>query len=64
MTKIDKKVILNLVGINNHAFAIMGAFKKAAKKQGWTEEEINVVIEEAKSGDYQHLLSTITNYTE
>ncbi len=59
---IDKTVNLNLVGVNGNAFMIMGVFKRQAKKEGWTPEEIKQVIDEAKSGDYVHLLATIKNY--
>ena len=61
---IDKTVNLNLVGVNGNAFMIMGVFKRQAKKEGWTPEEIKQVIDEAKSGDYVHLLATIENHCE
>jgi len=38
---------------------VLGAFKKAARQQGWTPEEIDLVVKEAMSGDYDHLLATI-----
>lgn len=62
--KVSKKVELDLVSINGNAFAVMGAFSKAARRQGWTPEEIKVVMDEAQSGDYDHLLQTIISYTE
>ena len=61
---IEKTVNLNLVGVNGNAFMIMGVFKRQAKKEGWTLEEIKQVIDEAKSGDYVHLLATIENHCE
>ncbi|WP_396602060.1 hypothetical protein [Algibacter sp. R77976] len=61
---IDKTVNLNLVGVNGNAFMIMGVFRKQAKKEGWTSEEIEDVMTEAKSGDYNHLLATIENHCE
>lgn len=61
---IDKTVNLNLVGVNGNAFMIMGVFRKQAKKEGWTPEEIEDVMTEAKSGDYYHLLATIENHCE
>jgi len=57
-----KKISLKLEGLNGNAFSIMGAFSKQAKREKWTQEEVNKVIEEAKSGDYNHLLQTIMNY--
>ena len=58
-----KKVQLDLVGINGNAFAIMGAFQTAAKRQGWDKAEIEVVLDEAMSGDYDHLLQTLITHT-
>jgi hypothetical protein len=59
-----KKVNLKLVGLDGNAWAILGAFSAAAKKQGWTKEEIDKVVEEAMSGDYDHLLQTIIRNVE
>lgn len=61
---IEKTVNLNLIGVDGNAFMIMGVFKKQAKKEGWTLEEIEQVMDEAKSGDYVHLLATIENHCE
>ena len=59
-----KQVILELVGINGNAFAILGAFRNAAREQGWTEKEIHDVQYEAMAGDYNHLLATIMENTK
>ena len=65
MKKVIKKTVnLNLVGVNGNAFMIMGVFRRQAKKEGWTQEEIDLVLTEAKSGDYNHLLATIENHCE
>ncbi|MCI2229939.1 hypothetical protein MC378_12245 [Polaribacter sp. MSW13] len=61
---IEKTVNLNLIGVDGNAFVIMGFFRKQAKKEGWTSEEIEQVMEEAKSGNYHHLLATIENHCE
>lgn len=57
------KVKLNLIGLNSNAFVLLGAFRKAALKQGYSEESVNEVIENAKSGDYNHLLSVLLENT-
>jgi hypothetical protein len=62
--KINKTVNLDLVGIDGNAYSIMGAFRRQARREGWSQEEINLVIEEAQSGDYDHLLATIVSYCE
>lgn len=59
---IKKKVKLKLVGIDGNAFAIMGAFARQAKREKWTEDEINAVLTEAKKGDYHHLVGTIMDH--
>jgi hypothetical protein len=61
---IQKTVSLTLIGINGNAFAIMGAFIKQAKRENWTQDEIDTVINEAQSSDYNHLLTTIDNHCE
>lgn len=54
-----KFVKLTLVGLDGNAFSLMGEFRYRAKKQGWTDAEIDKVIEECESSDYQHLLATL-----
>jgi hypothetical protein len=56
---VQKKVKLKLVGLDSNAYSIMGAFSNAARKDKWTDEETNTVLDEAMSGDYDHLLATI-----
>jgi hypothetical protein len=50
--------------MNGNAFAIMGAFSRQAKEENWTADEINDVIDEATSGDHDHLLQTILAHVE
>lgn len=61
---IEKTVNLNLIGVNGNAFMIMGVFRKQARNESWSQDEIDAVITEAKSGDYNHLLATIENHCE
>lgn len=61
---VDKKVQIELVGLDGNAFSIMGAWSGAAKRQGWTKEEIDAVLAEAESGDYDNLLSVIMRHSE
>jgi len=60
----DKKINLNLVGLNGNAFSLMGAFQSQAHKEGWKQEDIDEVLTEAKSSDYNHLLVTLMNHCE
>lgn len=58
------KVKLDLRGLDGNAFVLLGAFRKAAQRQGFPETEIDAVLNEAKSGDYNHLLSVLIAHTE
>lgn len=58
------KVTLELEGLDGNAFAILGAFTKAAKMQNIPKEDIDAVIEKAMSGDYNHLIQTIMENIE
>ena len=59
-----KMVHMYLVGEDGNAFAILGRFQRAAKQQGWTQEEIKSVMDRATSGDYTSLLGTIQGYVD
>jgi hypothetical protein len=54
-----KTVNLELVGLDGNAFALMGAFSKQAKREGWSKEEIDAVLAECNAGDYDYLLQTL-----
>ena len=58
----DKQIKLNLVGLDGNAFSLMGAFQRQAKKEKWTSEEIKEVLDEAMTGDYDHLLYTLDSH--
>lgn len=56
-------VKLNLFkrGVDGNAFSLLGLFRKTAQRQGFTDEQINPIIEDAKKGDYSHLVYTLTS---
>ena len=58
------KVKMELVGLDGNAFSLMGAWKQAARRQGWSKEDIDPVIEKCMSGDYNNLLCTLMDNTE
>ncbi len=64
MGTVTKKVKLQLVGLNGNAFALMGAFQRQARREGWTPEEIRAVLTECKSGDYDHLLCVLMDHCD
>ena len=54
-----KKITLTLTGLDGNAFALLGAFRRQARKEGWTDIEIAEVNDEATSGDYARLVTTL-----
>ena len=62
--KVNKKVDLSLLHLDGNAFYLIGAFRKQARKEGWTSEEIEEVTNECASGDYDHLLQTLMSVCE
>ena len=60
----SKTVNLDLTSIDGNAFSLMGHFQKQARREGWTKEEIDKVLKECRSGDYDNLVATLTQYCE
>jgi hypothetical protein len=58
-----KPIKLNLVGLDGNAYSLMGAFRRAARKQGRTPEEIKAVLDDCMSANYDHLLQTLVLHT-
>jgi hypothetical protein len=58
------EVKVQLVGNDGNAFSILGNCKTAAKKAGLTKKQIDEFLNEAMSGDYDHLLGTCMEYFE
>jgi hypothetical protein len=56
--------ILDLTDLDGNAFAIMGAWQRAARAAGWQPDKITAVIKDASSGDYDHLLQVILAHSE
>ena len=52
----NSKVIIDLDGPDGNAFFLLGSARKFAKQLGKTEKEINAIIEDMKSGDYENLI--------
>lgn len=62
MNIVNKQVKLQLVGLDGNAFALMGAFSQRARREGWTKDEIDAVLKECQSSDYNHLLATLADH--
>ena len=61
---VNKRVKLELVGLDGNAFNLLGQFARQARHEGWTQEEIDKVRDEAMNGDYDHLLATLMEHCE
>jgi len=59
-----KTVNLDLTTIDSNAFNLMGQFQRQARREGWTKEEIDVVLAECKTGDYNHLVATLMQHCD
>ncbi len=57
------KIVVELVGEDGNAFAIIGRVSKALKRGGHGDL-VNEFTKEAMSGDYDHLLQTAMEYVE
>jgi hypothetical protein len=49
---------VKLIGEDGNAFAILGKVQRELRKAGASEKELNQYLNEATSGDYDHLLRT------
>lgn len=56
MTTKTERPVVRLIGQNGNAFMILGLCQRAAKKAGWSQEKIDKVMTDMRSGDYNHLL--------
>lgn len=52
-----------LVGQNSNACNLLGGWADAATKNGWNKEDVDKVIEEATSSDYENLLRVLTTHS-
>jgi len=59
-----KNIKLSLEGIDGNAYSLMGAFRRQARLEDWTKEEIDEVLHEAMSEDYDHLVSTLISHCD
>ena len=55
MTELEKPQ-LELVGYDGNAFLILGKAERVLRRAGYPKERIEEYMEEAQSGDYDHLL--------
>jgi hypothetical protein len=56
------EITIPLEGEDGNAFAILGRVSRIAKREGVSKEEIQQFMDEAMSGDYDHLLRTVMRW--
>ena len=57
-----KKVEGTLIGVDGNAFALMGRWSRLARRQHWTSEDIEKVLDVCYEGDYSQLISTLKTH--
>ena len=62
MKHTSKKIDLDLAEIDGNAFSLLAAFQRQARREGWGAEEIKSILDEARVGDYDHLVRTLVAY--
>lgn len=62
--EIGKKPDVDLSNCDGNAFAILGRCSKVARRAGKPQSWVDQFMNEAKSGDYDHLLQTAFRYFE
>ncbi len=55
---------VNLSGEDGNAFAIIGRTTKEMRKAGIPKSEIDAFVQEATSGDYDHLIQTVMRWVK
>ena len=65
MTQLDPTPVPpKLLDGDGDPFAILGRFQREARRVGWSPEQIKAVIDDATSGDHDHLLDVVMANTE
>ncbi len=57
-----KQIDFDLSNINGNSYAIMAAFRRQAMREGWGDDEVTEVFEDAQSGDYTHFMEVIDKH--
>lgn len=55
---------LTLIGTDGNSFAILGRARTAARQAHWSGQKLKQYMDEATSGDYDHLLRITMKYFE
>jgi len=64
MTPPNEKPVVQLTGEDGNAYAILGRVSDALRKAGADKKYRDKYLEEATSGDYDHLLQVTMEYVD
>ena len=62
MDKPFPKPKLQLSGEDGNAFSIMGRARRVLQREHYSQEDIDAIMDEAMSGDYDNPLATMMKY--
>lgn len=62
MTVKFPEVEVDLIGMDSNAFSIIASVRKSLRRAGVDQEQVDLFVQEATSGDYDHLLQTVTKW--
>ena len=54
-------MIIDLLGPGGNAYAVMGVAQAEMRRQSVSQHEIDIIMVDAMSGDYEHLLDVIAD---
>jgi hypothetical protein len=57
------KVRVSLEGVDGNALSLIGAWRNAARRQGWAEADIDAVSDKALSGTYEYVIRTLLSHS-
>jgi hypothetical protein len=57
-------ITVELVDHDGNAFAILGRVQREMRREGVPASEVSQFVEEATSGDYDHLLATCLRWVD
>lgn len=60
--KTNKTPVIDLNGPDGNAFALMGYAKKWGKDLGYSPSDIELMISDMMSSDYEHLIKVFESY--
>lgn len=59
-----KTVNFDMIGQDGNAFVLIVGWRQQARREGWSSADIDKVVNEATSGDYDHLIVTLAAHSE